>query len=75
MLTCIYSSQAGAAWRQVEALFQTPTTQRAFWDAVKKSLDAGRKPVNLTVIRGIKASCQSERAGRFRLLKPGESIV
>jgi hypothetical protein len=42
---------------------------------VKKSLDAGQKPVNLTVIRRIKAQCQSERAGRFGLLKPVKSIV
>ena len=42
---------------------------------MKKSLDAGQKHVNLTVIRGIKALCQSERAERFRLLKLGKSIV
>jgi hypothetical protein len=39
---------------------QTRTMKEPFWDAVKKSLDAGQKPVNLTVIWGIKAPCQSE---------------
>jgi hypothetical protein len=47
-LTCIESSKAGAH------------ANEPFWDAVKKSLDAGQKPVNLKVIRGIKAPCQSE---------------
>jgi hypothetical protein len=28
------------------------------WDAMKKSLDAARKPVNLKRFRGIKALCQ-----------------
>jgi hypothetical protein len=37
-----------------------PQAKEPFWDAMKKSLDAGQKPVNLMVIRGIKASCQRE---------------
>jgi len=44
----------------VEGLVRTPPRKEPFWDAVKKSLDAGQKRVNLTVIRGIKAQCQVE---------------
>lgn len=49
--------------------------EKAFWDAAKKSLDAAQKPVNLTVIKGIKAPCQSERTECFRVLKRGKTIV
>jgi hypothetical protein len=58
-------------------LFQTRAAQGAFWDAVKKSLDAGPKPVNLTVIRGIKASCQKRTSRTLQAAQTGgiDSII
>jgi hypothetical protein len=41
----------------------------AIWDAAKKSLDVAQKPVNLKLIRGIKALFGLS----FKLLKDGET--
>jgi hypothetical protein len=45
------------------------------WDAAKKSLDVGQKPVNLRVIKGIKAPCLNQRARCVKVLKRGKTIV
>jgi hypothetical protein len=55
--------------------FQTLLALKAFLDAAKKSLDAEQKPVNLKLIKGIKARDWRIGTRHFRLLKPGETIV